>query len=84
VTETTSTEARLGDPAPLGLSGLAISLGLLSFHNSDLIKEAGLTGLTAATAVIFGGVVSVLISRYCRRGRAEAVTARPSGVDPYP
>jgi succinate-acetate transporter protein len=77
VSETTTTEAglRLGDPAPLGLSGLAMSLGLLSFHNSGLIKEAGLTSLTAATAVVFGGLVSVLMSMWeYRRGNTFSAT----------
>jgi succinate-acetate transporter protein len=75
VTESTTTEARFGDPAPLGLSGLAMSLGLLSFHNSGLIKEAGLAGLTAATAVVFGGLVSLLMSMWeYRRGNTFSAT----------
>ena len=56
---TTTAEARLGDPAPLGLAGLAMSLGLLSFHLTVLIRGAGRAGLTAATAVVFGGLVAV-------------------------
>ncbi|GAA1952265.1 acetate uptake transporter [Catenulispora subtropica] len=75
MSETTTTGARLGDPAPLGLSGLAMSLGLLSFHNTGLIKEAGLTTLTAATAVVFGGLVSVLMSMWeYRRGNTFSAT----------
>ena len=74
-TPTPTSEARLGDPAPLGLAGLAMSLGLLSFHNTGLIKEAGLTGLTAATAVVFGGVVSLLMSMWeYRRGNTFNAT----------
>ncbi|GAA2043320.1 GPR1/FUN34/YaaH family transporter [Catenulispora yoronensis] len=82
MSETTTTAAtvaaagtRLGDPAPLGLAGLAMSLGLLSFHNSGLVKEAGLTSLTAATAVVFGGLVSVLMSMWeYRRGNTFSAT----------
>lgn len=33
-TTTTAAEARPGDPAPLGLAGLAMSLAPLSFHNT--------------------------------------------------
>lgn len=72
---TTTTGIRLGDPAPLGLSGLAMSLGLLSFHNTALIKDAGLAALTAATAVVFGGLVSVLMSMWeYRRGNTFSAT----------
>lgn len=74
-TETTAAEARFGDPAPLGLAGLAMSLGLLSFHTTGLIKEAGLAGLAAATAVVFGGLVSVLMSMWeYRRGNTFSAT----------
>jgi len=74
-TTTPTSGTRLGDPAPLGLAGLAMSLGLLSFHNTGLVKEAGLTALTAATAVVFGGLVSVLMSMWeYRRGNTFSAT----------
>jgi succinate-acetate transporter protein len=76
VSESTSSPATgLGDPAPLGLAALAMSLGLLSFHNSGLVKEAALAGVAGATAVVFGGVVSVLMSMWeYRRGNTFSAT----------
>jgi succinate-acetate transporter protein len=70
-----SAGAGTGDPAPLGLAALAMSLGLLSFHNSGLVKEAALVGVAGATAVVFGGVVSVLMSMWeYRRGNTFSAT----------
>jgi succinate-acetate transporter protein len=65
----------IGDPAPLGLAGLGFTLGLLSFHNSGLVKEAALVGITTAVAVIFGGLVSILMSMWeYRRGNTFSAT----------
>jgi succinate-acetate transporter protein len=58
-TATTTALSRIADPAPLGLAALGMSLGLLSFHNTGLVKEAALVGITAAVAVVFGGVLSI-------------------------
>lgn len=76
MSEPTSTPGTgIGDPAPLGLAALAMSLGLLSFHNSGLVKEAALAGIAGATAVVFGGVVSVLMSMWeYRRGNTFSAT----------
>ncbi len=72
---TSSAGTGIGDPAPLGLAALAMSLGLLSFHNSGLVKEAALAGVAGATAVVFGGVVSVLMSMWeYRRGNTFSAT----------
>ena len=77
MSETTNTTpgTGIGDPAPLGLAALAMSLGLLSFHNSGLVKEAALAGVASSTAVVFGGVVSVLMAMWeYRRGNTFSAT----------
>lgn len=53
--------AGAGDPTPLGLAGLGITLGLLSFHTSGLMKEPALTDVVGAAAVVFG-LLAVLLA----------------------
>lgn len=60
--------ARPGDPTPLGLAGLGITLGLLSFHTSGLMKQAAMANVVEATAVVFGLLAAVLAVVQFRRG----------------
>jgi succinate-acetate transporter protein len=52
-----------GDPTPLGLAGLGMTLALLSLHTSGLMKRPELAGVVGAAAVVFG-LLAVLLAVY--------------------
>lgn len=60
MSETREGRFGVGDPAPLGLAGLGLTLGLLSFQTSGLIKEMDLAAVVRATAVVVGLLTLVL------------------------
>ena len=77
MSETTTVTCKpkgIGDPTPLGLAALGISIGLLSFHTSGLVKEAALGAVAGVVGVVFGGVVTLLVAllQYVRGDKVGA------------
>lgn len=65
-----------GDPAPLGLSGFALTTLLLSTANADLVKEAGAVTLVLGLAAFYGGLAQFVAGVVeFRRGNTFGATA---------
>ena len=57
------------DPAPLGLTGFALTTFLLSFTNAGLIGSSGGTGMAIAFAFAYGGMAQLIAGQWeMRRG----------------
>ncbi len=57
------------DPAPLGLTGFALTTFMLSFVNAGIIGTAGGTGMAMAFAFAYGGIAQLIAGQWeMRRG----------------
>jgi succinate-acetate transporter protein len=57
------------DPAPLGLTGFALTTFLLSFTNAGFIHTTGGTGAAVAFAFAYGGIAQLIAGQWeMRRG----------------
>lgn len=67
----------LGDPAPLGLSGFALTTFVLSASNAGFIFTFGNGGaIVAATAIFYGGIAQLLAGMWeFRNGNTFGATA---------
>jgi succinate-acetate transporter protein len=73
---TTVSSPAWGDPAPLGLSGFALTTLVLSVSNADLVKEAGAAVLVLGLAVFYGGMAQFVAGVVeFRRGNTFGATA---------
>ncbi|WP_333778928.1 acetate uptake transporter, partial [Streptomyces sp. IBSBF 3136] len=65
-----------GDPAPLGLAGFALTTLLLSFINTNLLKEAAAIIPVLALALFYGGLAQFIAGLFeFRRGNTFGATA---------
>jgi uncharacterized protein len=73
---TTVSSAAWGDPAPLGLSGFALTTLVLSVSNAGLVKEAGAGVLVLGLAAFYGGLAQFVAGVVeFRRGNTFGATA---------
>lgn len=68
--------ALLADPAPLGLSGFALTTFVLSLVNAGVLKEAGDIKVVIGLAVFYGGLAQLLAGMWeFRNGNTFGATA---------
>ncbi len=73
---TTSTPVTVADPAPLGLSGFAMTTLALSFGNANIIKETGAITVVLGLAAFYGGLAQLLAGMWeFKRGNTFGATA---------
>ena len=73
---TTSTPLTVADPAPLGLSGFAMTTLALSFGNANIIKETGAITVVLGLAAFYGGLAQLLAGMWeFKRGNTFGATA---------
>ncbi len=73
---TTSTPVTVADPAPLGLSGFAMTTLALSFGNANIIKETGAITIVLGLAAFYGGLAQLLAGMWeFKRGNTFGATA---------
>ena len=73
---TTSTPVTIADPAPLGLSGFAMTTLALSFGNANIIKETGAITIVLGLAAFYGGLAQLLAGMWeFKRGNTFGATA---------
>ncbi len=68
--------AALADPAPLGLSGFALTTFVLSVINAGLISAAQYTTIVVGLAIFYGGIAQLLAGMWeFRNGNTFGATA---------